>query len=52
MPFKSQKQAKAMFAKADRGEVSPTMVKKWAKKTKKKHGKGWMKKLPEKKGKK
>ena len=41
-----------MFAKAGRGELSTSMVKKWAKKTKKKLGKGWLKKLPEKKGKK
>ena len=42
MPFKSKAQARAMFAKADRGEISKATVKEWASKT------NW-KKLPEKK---
>jgi hypothetical protein len=48
MPFKSQAQHKAMFAKAGRGELPKEQVREWARKTKKKLGKGWAKKLPKK----
>jgi hypothetical protein len=49
MPFESRAQWKAMFAKAGRGEIDPGKVREWAKKTKKKLGKDWTKKLPERK---